>query len=399
MRSTPSSMKITYICNEYPPAPHGGIGTFVQTLARGLVANGNTVSVVGWGAKAGETDDQGVRVVTLPTSRKLGFGWFINRRRLHHWLQEEVRAGRTDLIETPEYDGPMPFTFNACPVVVRLHLAAMTICRQTGRRISLRQWWSENRTLRQHSKWIAVSCHALRLTTDTFRAKPRKQAVIYHPVVSVAPAKNGALRLPEEFVLYAGTVSRRKGALVLAEAAREILTTHPRLHLVYAGAIETERGVPADARIRNILGEALSARTHFLGHVEQSQVRNCMKRACAFAFPSSLETFGLVIAEAMLAGCPVVVCDAGPIPEFVEHLHTGLLVPPNDPSALADSVNRLLSDPALSKALAQAGRESIEARFSLGIAVRQNLEFYRSCLEDSHVPAPATPTPAMEFQP
>lgn len=391
-------MKITYICNEYPPAPHGGIGTFVQTLARGLVANDNTVSVIGWGAKAGEADDHGVRVVTLPASRQRAFGWFINRRRLHHWLQEEVRAGRTDLIETPEYDGPMPFTFNACPVVVRLHLAAMTICRQTGRRISLRQWWSENRTLRQHSNWIAVSRHALRLTADTFRARPRKQAVIYHPVASVAPAEDGALRLPEEFVLYAGTVSRRKGAFVLAEAAREILTTHPRLHLVYAGAIETERGVSADTGIRNVLGETFSARTHFLGHVTRSQVRDCMKRARAFAFPSSLETFGLVIAEAMLAGCPVVVCDAGPIPEFVEHLRTGLLVPTNDPCALAASVNRLLSDPALAATLAQAGRESIQARFSLEAAVQQNLKFYRSCLKGDTAAVPVPSTPAMEFQ-
>ena len=392
-------MKLTYICNEYPPAPHGGIGTFVQTLARGLVAEGHTVSVVGWGAKPGETDDQGVRVVTLPASRQRGFGWFINRRRLHHWLQEEARAGRTDLIETPEYDGPMPFTFDACPVVVRLHLAAMTICRQTGRRISLPQWWSENRTLHQHPNWIAVSRHALRLTTDTFRARPRKQAVIYYPVAVAGQAEDGALRLPEEFVLYAGTVSRRKGAFVLAEAAREFLAAHPQLHLVYAGAIETERGVLADVHIRSVLGEVLSARVHFLGRVERSQVLTCMKRARAFVFPSSLETFGLVIAEAMLAGCPVIVCDAGPIPEFVEHLRSGLLVPPNDPHALAASVNRLLSDHALAATLARQGRESIETRFSLQTAVRQNLEFYHACLAGDTANAPARSTPVMEFQP
>ena len=392
-------MKLTYICNEYPPAPHGGIGTFVQTLARGLVAEGHTVSVVGWGAKPRETDDQGVRVVTLPTSRRRGFGWFINRRRLHHWLQEEARAGRTDLIETPEYDGPMPFTFDACPVVVRLHLAAMTICRQTGRRISLPQWWSENRTLRQHPNWIAVSHHALRLTTDTFRARPRKQAVIYYPVAVAGRAEDGSFRLPDEFVLYAGTVSRRKGAFVLAEAAREILAAHPHLHLIYAGAVETERGVPADTHIRSTLGEALSARVHFLGRVERSQMLTCMKRARAFVFPSSLETFGLVIAEAMLAGCPVVVCDAGPIPEFVDHLRTGLLVPPSNPHALAASVNRLLSDRALATALAKAGHESIETRFSLETALRQNLEFYCACLAGSTVTAPARSTPVMEFQP
>ena len=161
----------------------------------------------------------------------------------------------------------------------------------------------------------------------------------------------------------------------------------------------SERGVPADAKIRSVLGDTLFARVQFLGRVERRQVLSCMRRARAFAFPSSLETFGLVIAEAMFAGCPVVVCDAGPIPEFVEHLRTGLLVPSNDPAELAASVNRLLSDRALANALAKAGRESIQERFSIESAVRQNLDFYRSCLTGNTVTAPACSTPVMEFQP
>ena len=372
-------MKITYICNEYPPAPHGGIGTFVQTLTRGLVAKGHEVTVVGWGRTAGERDDRGIRVVTLPACGQRAVGWLVNRRRLHRWLREEVRAGRTEIIETPEYDGPLPFAFDGCPVVVRLHLAATTICRQTGRRQSLPQWWSENRTLRRHSNWIAVSKHSLRLTRDTFRAAPKKQAVIYYPVSSAAHTGTNPVALPDEFVLYAGTVSRRKGAFVLAEAARKLLAAHSGLHVVYAGAIETERGVPADVHIRSVLGDKWSARVHFLGRVERAQIFDCMRRARVFAFPSSLETFGLVIAEAMLEGCPVVVCDAGPIPEFVEHERTGLLVPPNDPAALAASVTRLLSDSALAGRLARAGKESIASRFSVEAAVEYNLEFYRAC--------------------
>jgi glycosyltransferase involved in cell wall biosynthesis len=376
-------MKITYICNEYPPAPHGGIGTFVQTLARGLVAKGHPVSVVGWGHVAGEREDHGVRVVTLPACRRRGVGWFVNRRRLHRWLREEVRAGRTEIIETPEYDGPLPFALDGCPVVVRLHLAATTICRQTGRRLSLPQWWSENRTLRRHPNWVAVSRHALRLTQDTFRAAPKRQAVIYYPVSSSARVEGGDPALPKEFVLYAGTVSRRKGAFVLAEAARELLAAHRDLHVVYAGGIETERSSPADARIRSIVRNELSARVHFLGRVERAQILACMRRARVFAFPSGLETFGLVTAEAMLEGCPVVVCDAGPIPEFVEHERTGLLIPPNDPKALAASVSRLLSDPALAERLGRAGKESIASRCSVETAVEHNLEFYRACLADA----------------
>ncbi len=377
-------MKITYICNEYPPTPHGGIGTFVQTIARGMVKKGNAVTVVGWNRVAQERVDQGVRVVTLPASGNRGIGWLLNRRRLQRWLKQEVRAGRTEIIETPEYDGPMPFTFDACPVVVRLHLAATTICRQTGRRLSLPQWWSERRTLGRHSNWVAVSKHALRLTQETFRAIPKKQAVIYYPVSAGNADDSSRVALPEKFILYAGTVSRRKGAFVLAEAAKKILPTHPGLQIIYAGAIESERGVAADAHIRFLLGDDLSTRVRFLGRVERSQVLACMRRARMFAFPSSLETFGLVIAEAMLEGCPVVVCDAGPIPEFVEHNRTGLLVPPNNAPALAAAISKLLLEPRFADTIACAGRKSIAERFSVEAAVCQNMEFYQSCANGIH---------------
>ena len=70
-----------------------------------------------------------------------------------------------------------------------------------------------------------------------------------------------------------------------------------------------------------------------------------------------------VLVEAMAAGVPVVSADMSGIPELIEDGRTGLLVEPEDPSALADAVERLLRDPLLRRTLAAAARRKIEAGF------------------------------------
>jgi glycosyltransferase involved in cell wall biosynthesis len=69
--------------------------------------------------------------------------------------------------------------------------------------------------------------------------------------------------------------------------------------------------------------------------------------------------------EAMAAGLPVVACRIGGIPELVEHGVTGLLVPPDDPNALADAMAQLVANPARASALGAAARTAVAERFSM----------------------------------
>ncbi|WP_176450059.1 glycosyltransferase family 4 protein [Geodermatophilus saharensis] len=81
--------------------------------------------------------------------------------------------------------------------------------------------------------------------------------------------------------------------------------------------------------------------------------------------PSRVESFGLVAVEALLLGRPVVATRIGGLPEVLRDGETGLLVPADDPRALADAVLRLLADPRLAEALGAAGRADARARFSM----------------------------------
>jgi glycosyltransferase involved in cell wall biosynthesis len=375
-------MKIAYVCNEYPPAPHGGIGTFVHTMAHGMVARGHGVTVVGWGASPGERDDAGVRVVTLPMSRARFIGWYLNRSRLANWLCREVSKRSIDIIETVDFEGTLIRRIEGVPVVVRLHLSDTSIRKHSGLKPTGRNAACEKKQLSLYPNWIPVSQFALELTRETFGLEPAESKVIYSPI-GPSTEKNPCLApLPRKFVLFAGgKVSRRKGALVLAEAAVLFLKKHSGLNLLFAGHLENERGTSISQSIRGLVGPELSKRVSFLGRLSRDQVLAIMRKAAVFAYPSTLETFGLVIGEAMLQGCPVVVCEGGPNPEFVENEKTGLVVAPNDPAALARAVERLLVDRVLAEKMSKTALSQVERRFSLKKSIDDSVDYYLTRIE------------------
>lgn len=376
-------MKIAYVCDEYPPAPHGGIGTFTRTIALAMTDAGHKVTVVGYGPESGERNDKGVRVIALPESRVRGIGWLINRYRLHRWLKERVTKKEFDIIETPEFGGLLPFPFPYCPVTVRLHLSRRAIDLDANRSTPQFAKWCEDATLKRHPNWIPISFYALNITQHLFSLTPYRYSVIYSPV-SIPDCLNASdLLLPERFILFAGTVSARKGAFVLAEACREILQTHKDLHLVYAGGAPDGNLTSVVDRVISILGKDLTARVHFLGRLPHHEsMLACMHQALLVAMPSRLETLGLVPLEALACGTPVVYTTAAAGPEIIENGVTGLLADPSDPRDVAKKITRILDEPDLAASLVRNGQQVLREKFSVEKCLDATLSFYERCLAD-----------------
>src|ERR1700722_14765329 len=101
-------MKICFICNEYPPACHGGIGNATRTLARSLVGAGHEVRVIGFYPQdeaAPECEsDCGVSVTRLKVP-KGPVAWVRARRALYVAVARLVRDGRINVVEVPDYQG------------------------------------------------------------------------------------------------------------------------------------------------------------------------------------------------------------------------------------------------------------------------------------------------------
>jgi len=122
------------------------------------------------------------------------------------------------------------------------------------------------------------------------------------------------------------------------------------------------------------LGESVA----LLGDLTRERLAEEYVNASAFCLPSVQEGFGIVFLEAMAAELPVVACRIAAVPEVVRDGVTGLLVPPRDPGALAETLERLVADPALARRLGLEGR-----RRALGFSPRHVAERFLSAVHST----------------
>lgn len=138
------------------------------------------------------------------------------------------------------------------------------------------------------------------------------------------------------------------------------------------------RGPEWDALSRLHAELGLGDTVVLLGDLTRERLAEEYVNASVFCLPSVQEGFGIVFLEAMAAELPVVACRAAAVPEVVLHDATGLLVPPRDPRALADTIERLIRESALARRLGQEGR-----RRSLGFSPRAVAERFLSAVHST----------------
>ncbi|MFB2773252.1 glycosyltransferase family 4 protein [Pelatocladus sp. BLCC-F211] len=127
-------------------------------------------------------------------------------------------------------------------------------------------------------------------------------------------------------------------------------------YLVFAGEGPLRSELEAEAKSLGV-----AERVRFLGFVNQSQLPSVYRSADLFVFPSEYEPFGVVVNEAMLCGCPVVVSDrVGARYDLVENGETGLVYSCGDVDALAEIFQRLLTDPENLKKMSTAAAKRME---------------------------------------
>ncbi len=156
----------------------------------------------------------------------------------------------------------------------------------------------------------------------------------------------------------------QKGVDVAVRALARLREVEPAAELVVLGE-GPERG-----RLEGLARE-LDVPVHLLGRVPD--VAAWLSRADVLVHPARWEGFGLALLEAMLAQLPVVATRVSSIPEIVADGETGLLVPPEDPTALADALARVLADPG---AYGAAGRDRARAEFSVALMTDRTLAVY-----------------------
>jgi len=116
--------------------------------------------------------------------------------------------------------------------------------------------------------------------------------------------------------------------------------------------------------------------THFVGYLQGDELASAFASSDAFLFPSRTETLGLVLLEAMGAGCPVIAANSGGIPDIVEHGVNGYLFEPEAGDGLLKATQQLLANPPANlEVLRQQARQEAE-KWSWQSATRQLQGFY-----------------------
>jgi glycosyltransferase involved in cell wall biosynthesis len=211
-----------------------------------------------------------------------------------------------------------------------------------------------------------VSRHAHRRSVDSFIAVSHAVAeyaelvggaVPYDVVPTFIPDNVGAIAgepdhrlaaLPaEEFLLFVGELNRNKGLHTLIDAYRR-LEHAPPLVLIGRRCPDTPEQLPNNV--------------HLFESWPHAAVMQAWKRCLFGLAPSNwVEPCGTVVMEANAVGKAMIATNHGGFSELVEHGRTGLLVPPNDPVALADAMEKLISDELLCSFLSRNALERAES--------------------------------------
>lgn len=245
------------------------------------------------------------------------------------------------------------------------------------------RWTSriDARVAQQADRTITGSEFSRRQMIAELGTSPEKIKVAYYGISDTYhPAERDAVRQSTNLrdvdapktVIHVGSLIARKNLPVLLHAFQGVVREVENCRLVLIG-----RG-PEEANLRQLAQNlGIEAHVHFAGFVSEAEKLEFYAKSDLLVSASGLEGFGLAVGEAMACGLPVVVTNAGSLPELVIDGGTGLIAPVDDSAALGASMVRLLCDPALAAALGKAGAAHVAQKFRWPMTAQHTLEFYQ----------------------
>lgn len=235
-----------------------------------------------------------------------------------------------------------------------------------------------NALMRCGARFLAVS-HFIR---DRLLAQgfPSDRVVVHYTGVDLDRFRGDPAAARQSVVLFVGRMVEGKGGRHLLRAMSRLQPRHPDARVVFIGD-GPERGA-----WEQLAGQTAVA-AEFLGERRPAEVQHWLQRAAVLCVPSittasgAQEGFGMVFAEALAAGVPVVSHRVGGIPEAVGDGVGGLLVAERDEAGLAQALDRLLSDRALRVALGRAGQSRTRALFDIRRQTERLEAVYRDLVD------------------
>jgi len=390
-------MRVIMFSWEYPPKIVGGISPHVFGLAHGLVHQGVEVHVITCehpGAAAEEVED-GIHLYRVTPA------WQGND--FIHWVQllnEAMRERGDRLIsELMAADSQQPLILHPhdwlthfaaaalkhrhrLPMVATIH--ATEYGRNNGIGNPTQVYINSVEEELQHEAWRVIVCtefmkleceHALHTPWDKMDVVPNGVDAAKFKLPEFTWEEKAEFRsryaAPEEkIIFFVGRMVREKGVQVLIEALPKVRWGYHDTKLLICGGGFREHLVNLAAYL------GMEQHVYFAGFVPDEDLMKIYSIIDIACFPSLYEPFGIVALEGMAAGVPVVVSDAGGLPEVVENGVTGITTYAGNPNSLADGLLKLLHEPETGRRLVAAAHERVLSKFNWDTIATQTLAIY-----------------------
>ena len=336
----------------------GGLGNYLNRVSQALVEQGHVVEVFTWSDRDGILDHDGVRVhrirrpeggipfrflaraarlIRMP-DLKAPAGLVLAARRMAVVFHARDAEEPFDLVQSSDFNAVGLFVRRAAHRrhIVRCSWAAdhfMRVDGVYGRRSEQMKAALERASIRRADRAYAPS----QFVADYYgRVFGYNVGVVRPPILVEADvAPTAPAGVPSRYLLHFGSLRVRKGTDVLAEALPIAWRDEPGLEVVMAGGGDSEE----IAGWRSLWGER-KGQVHIIGGLTKPDLYATLHGATATVLPTRADNLPNTVIESLMFGVPVIGSDGASVDELVRDGIDGVLVPLNDPSALAAAMVR-----------------------------------------------------------
>jgi glycosyltransferase involved in cell wall biosynthesis len=367
-REGPSAMNIVFVNPEYPSRSaqdHGGIATYIYSMANALANAGHTVHVLAKTKTNPDTLAPGVVFHPFdhePLIRM--FPWFDSLTgndtvwergyscAARNMILELHKTTPVDIVEIAEFNG-LAYEFNAplpFPVVIHFHTPTEIIDRYNEKKITSRQrrWYKYEAHALKRAAGFRCPSNSLKKEVCRMYGIPEEQVrIIPHPLGTAAfdaiNRVDGKKNVID--ILFSGRLERRKGGEILQRDIGRILSIDPRINLTFAGELDMGEAGSFRNPIERSLTEEQRHRIWLLGPVKRGDLPVLYRHSDIFLIPSLFENAPYALLEAMAARLPVIGADTSGIAELIRNNENGVLFNPSDPDSLVLCIKSMISAP------------------------------------------------------
>jgi glycosyltransferase involved in cell wall biosynthesis len=408
-------MRILIVDKEFPPNPHGGIGSYNFSLANTLSKRGHHISVLSCTSDSfkiftNEPFGNLYRISHNPIRGLVGkYFYFLDSmqyaRNLLPELKQIIHEESIELVEFPSAEGYgylSAQSIKGVPIITRFHgslgkipidnnakfayLQELKLAKKSAIKITLASqlkqplWWMERELIHNSDLVTFPSTYSQTWLYSQMKKDLKESVVIPNGIdmedISKHNLRFGSLKKKNKTIFFIGRCTLPKGASVLIRALPGILQSNLDAQVVFAG--------PAlDISINdeiNRLKKVFPGRIQQTGRLARDELIELFSSSYMLVHPTFFEISPMAVIESLALGIPVVASRTGPIPEIITEGVEGYLFTVGNAESLEKAINKMLSlKNADHDSMRQACIQKAKSKFDLN-QLCQNLERVYSSL-------------------